>query len=73
MTHVYAIETSDYVRINRIWDLCQYSGRNVPMYRARLSAGWISWVVELDDSSWSTRILLEHSEYLTCLTGTDYV
>jgi hypothetical protein len=43
----YHITTGDYSHINRIWDWCQYTGRDIPMYRCRLGMGNIGWVVEV--------------------------
>ena len=62
---LYTIDTRDYTVINRMWDLCQYSGRDIPMYRTRLSQGVIAWVVELEDDQYATRFLLEFSSYVT--------
>jgi hypothetical protein len=67
MSHRYAVLSQDYTVVNRLWDLCQNSGRDLPMYRTRITSSEISWVIELDDSAWSTRILLEHSGSLTCI------
>jgi hypothetical protein len=69
----YIIETHDYAHINRVWDWCQYSGRDIPMYKTRVSAGHIAWVVELDptDKS-STFFLLNFSHLVTAITAPYY-
>lgn len=62
---LYLIETHDYAHINRIWDHCQYQGRDIPMYRTRIAQGLVSWVVELNDDKYATRFLLEFSHWVT--------
>ena len=60
---MYMIETS---RVERVWDFAQYN--NLPMYRKRIQRvghTHIQYVIEVPDTHIHTRLLLEHSEYLT--------
>jgi hypothetical protein len=68
---LYTIDTKDYTVINRMWDLCQYSGRDIPMYRTRIGQGIMSWVVELDNDKYTSRFLLEFSSYVTAIADLD--
>jgi hypothetical protein len=63
----YLIETSNYDHINRIWDWCQFSGRDIPMYKTRIGAGLVGWVVELDSSSTRTIFLLNFSHWVCAI------
>ena len=63
----YLILSSDYHVLNRIWDYCCYSGRDIAMYKTRLSVSEVGWVVELDDSKVRTAFLLNFSEHVTCV------
>ena len=69
----YLIESSDYSKINRIWDYCQYSGRSIAMYKTRLSASHTGWVVELPDSSVQTAFLLNFAQYVSRVSKPYYV
>ena len=69
----YLIESLDYANINRVWDWCQYSGRDVPMYKTRISAGSTGWVVELDPADKaSTFFLLNFSHLVTAINAPRY-
>jgi hypothetical protein len=60
----YLIETTNYDHINRVWDWCQFQGRDIPMYKTRIGAGLIGWVIELDNSSTRTIFLLNFSHWV---------
>lgn len=68
----YLVETTNYDHINRIWDWCQFQGRDIPMYKTRISAGTIGWVVELADSPVRSIFLLNFSHWV-CSIGTPYL
>lgn len=68
----YLIESSDYAHINRIWDWCQYSGRDLPMYRARITKGTVGWVVECPTDRTQTAFLLNFSQHVTAISSTYY-
>ena len=65
----YLLETSNYDHINRVWDWCQYSGRDVPMYRTRIGQGIIGWVVELEDAPVRSLFLLQFSSWVCAITA----
>jgi len=65
----YLLETSNYDHINRVWDWCQYSGRDVPMYRTRVGQGIIGWVVELEDAPVRSLFLLQFSSWVCAITA----
>lgn len=67
-THAYAVNAGDYATLNRLWDYCQNSGLDIPMYRSRLSASWISWVVLVPDTAQGSLLLLQFSDILTSLS-----
>ena len=60
----YLIETNNYDHINRMWDWCQFSGRDVPMYKTRVSRGSIGWVVECPTDRTQTAFLLNFSQWV---------
>ena len=62
---LYTIDTRDYAVINRMWDLCQYSGHDIPMYKTRITESNIAWVVDLAEDKYTTRFLLEFSQWVT--------
>ena len=68
MTHYYLIDSSDYAVINCIWDWCQYQGRDIPMYRRRITQGQISWLVECPATSVQSMFLLNFSHLVTEIT-----
>jgi len=69
----YLIESSDYDKINRIWDWCQYSGRDIPMYKTRIAKGSTGWVVELDPTDKaSSFFLLNFSHLVTAINAPLY-
>ena len=56
----------DASRVERVWDFAQYY--DCAMYRKRIQRvghTHIQYVIEVPDSKLNTRLLLEHSEYLT--------
>jgi len=61
----YTIDTSNYDYINRIWDWCQYSGRDIPMYETRLGFGVIAWVCAVPDNSTESLFLLNFSHWVS--------
>lgn len=61
----FLIESSDYSKINRVWDYCNYQGRNLSMYRTRLSPSSTGWVVELPDDKTQTAFLLNFAQFVT--------
>ena len=61
---LYLIASKERSVIERVWDHCQCQDRDIPMYRARVAHGQVSWVVELDSSKYTTRFLLEFSGYV---------
>ena len=65
VSHYYHVNTQDYDNINRIWAWCQYMGRDIPMYRTRISAGYIGWVVECPDAPIQSMFLLNFSSWVT--------
>lgn len=66
---LYSIDSTDYSYIQRVWDFAQY--HSLPMYKARLGLGVISWVIELPEGKLRTRYLLEFAglstELSTCV------
>ena len=67
-TTVYAVNTHCYRTLNQLWYRCQYSGQDISMYRTRLSASWISWVVQVPNDKYGTLLLLEFSNILTSIS-----
>ena len=61
----YLIESSDYSVLNRIWDYCCYSGRDIAMYKTRLTVAEVGWVVELHGDRVQTAFLLNFSHHVT--------
>lgn len=60
---LYCVHSS---RVERVWDFAQYY--DLAMYRKRIGLKGhqhIRYVIEVPDSKLNTRLLLEHSEYLT--------
>jgi hypothetical protein len=68
----YLVESSDYAVINRVWDWAQYSGRDIPMYKTRITQGTIGWVVECPNTSEQTWFLLNFGHLVTELSSTYY-
>ena len=68
----YLVETTNYDHINRVWDWCQFQGRDIPMYKTRISAGTIGWVIELEDSPVRSIFLLNFSHWV-CSIGAPYL
>ena len=65
ITNYFLIETYDYSKINRIWDYCNYQGRNIPMYKTRITMSQTGWVVELPDDKTQTAFLLNFANWVT--------
>ena len=61
----FLVETSDYDNINRIWDYCQFQGRDIPMYKTRITMSQTGWVVELPDDKTQTAFLLNFANWVT--------
>lgn len=68
----YLVESSDYERINRIWDWCQYSGRDIPMYKTRIAKSTTGWVVECPTDRIQTAFLLNFSQWVTHISAPYY-
>jgi len=68
----YTIDTSNYDHINRIWTWCQYSGRDIPMYKTRLGFGVIAWVCAVPDSSVESLFLLNFSSWVSPIKKPSY-
>lgn len=73
MTTVYTINRTDWEFLERVWDYCQNSGYDIPMYKTRLNAYTTAWVVELLDNKIATMFLLRFGQYVTNVMGTYYV
>lgn len=67
----YLIESSDYDKINRIWDYCQNGSKDIPMYKTRLTPSLTGWVVELPTDKTQTAFLLNFAHLVT-LVGKPY-
>ena len=65
----YLIETSNYDHINRIWDWCQFQGRDIPMYKTRVSRGTTAWVVECPTDRVQTAFLLNFAHWVCPITA----
>ena len=73
ISNYYLIESSDYTIINRVCDYCNYQGKNIPMYKTRLTTTSTGWVVELPiDSKTTTAFLLNFSHIVTLITRPFY-
>ena len=57
--------------LERVWAFAQYKGLN--MYKSRITASLVSWVIEVPEGAMNTRFLLEFSQYATQITGTYYI
>ena len=60
---MYAVHSS---RVERVWDFAQYY--DLAMYRKRVHCmghQHIHYVIEVPDTGVHSRLLLEHSQYLT--------
>ena len=60
----YIIESTNYDHINKMWDWCQYSGRDIPMYRTRITQSNIAWVVECPTDPTQTAFLLNFAQWV---------
>ena len=60
----YLIETHNYDHINRMWDWCQFQGRDIPMYKTRISKGSTAWVVECPTDRVQTAFLLNFAHWV---------
>ena len=69
----YLVDSSDYSKINRIWDYCQYSGRDLSMYKTRITVAQTGWVIELEDSPQQTAFLLNFGHLVTKISAPYYV
>lgn len=63
---LFTVDKSAY--IERVWDFTQYNS-NCYMYKTRLGAGTIAWVVELPEGALVTRYLLEFAGCSTKIAG----
>lgn len=68
----YAIETTNWDHIDRMWMWCQFSGRNLPMYKTRLSASHTAWIVEVPASSVQSMFLLNFSSWVSLIKKPNY-
>lgn len=68
----YVVDTANYDHINRMWDWCQFQGRDIPMYKTRLSRGVTAWVVEIPSSSVETVFLLNFSKWVSAIKKPSY-
>ena len=68
----YIIETHDYEDINSIWLWCQFSGRDIPMYKTRISRGSTGWVVECPTDRTQTAFLLNFAHWVCPITAPYY-
>ena len=69
----YLLECDDHT-IERIWHYCNYTGKDIAMYRTRITQHQIGWVVELDPGSPLTSLfLLQWSQYITHISAPYYV
>lgn len=68
----YLVESNDYGTINRIWDWCQYSGRDIPMYKTRISKGSTGWVVECPTDKIQSMFLLNFAQWVTSINPPYY-
>jgi hypothetical protein len=71
-TQYYLIETSNYDYLDRIWMWCQFSGRDIPMYKTRIGLGHIGWVVELEDTPVLSLFLLQFSSWVSPIKKPSY-
>lgn len=70
---LYTIDRSDWAYLERVWDYCQNQGRNIAMYKTRLTPSYTAWVVELPrDSKYTTMFLLQFGGHCTNVMGTYY-
>ena len=65
MLQYYIIESTNYDHIDRIWFWCQYSGRDLPMYRTRITQSLIAWVVECPTDRTQTAFLLNFAKWVS--------
>ena len=69
----YLIQTTNYDHLNRMWDWCQFQGRDVPMYRTRIGQSSTGWVIELEDTPARSLFLLQFSNWVTAIGKPYYV
>ena len=65
----YLIETNNYDHINRMWDWCQFQGRDIPMYKTRIAKGQIGWVIECPTDRTQTAFLLNFAHWVCPITA----
>ena len=58
--------------LDRLWTFCQCQGRDIPMYRGRITLHKVGWVIGPMSESESTRFLLEFSHSVDSISGTYY-
>ena len=68
----YLIESSKDNIIERVWDYVQSTRDHMYMYKTRLSAGTIVWVVEMPRDSLESMFLLQFSNYVSSITRPGY-
>ena len=68
----YILETTNYDHINSVWMWCQFSGRDIPMYKTRLSASHTAWVIEIPSTSVETLFLLNFSHWVSPIKKPSY-
>ena len=68
---IYTIDRTDWPFLERVWDFAQ--ANHIDMYKTRVTATIVSWVIALPEGKLTTRYLLEFGEYSTSVMGTYYV
>jgi hypothetical protein len=68
----YLVDTNNYDHINRMWEWCQFQGRDVPMYKTRVSVGTLGWVVECPTDRVQTAFLLNFSHWVCPISAPYY-
>ncbi len=70
----YLIESDDYLVLDSIWQWCQYSGRDIPMYTTRITSLTTGWVVELaEDDPATTFFLLNFGHRVSAIAAPYYL
>lgn len=60
---LYTIDKKDWDYLERVWAFAQYYDCN--MYKTRLGPGNVQWVIDVPDTSITSRFLLEFSHNVT--------
>ena len=66
----YLIESPQ--NLERIWHYCNYEGKDIPMYKTRVTSSSTGWIVELSDSPIQTAFLLNFAQYVTKISTPYY-